>query len=198
MAALWIFLAFLCGSLPFSVWIGRLALRTDIRGYGDHNPGAANVLRAGGKQWGVLALFLDALKGAVPVGLAYFWAGLSGWAMVATALAPILGHAFSPFLGFKGGKAVAVTFGVWVGLTIGEVPILLGIALAVWFAVLAVDGWAVILAMLGVFIYLILFQPVPVLLAVWVGNILILAWKHRADLAHYPYLRSWIINLVHR
>ncbi len=189
---IWFISAFLSGSLPFSVWVGRLALHTDIRRYGDGNPGASNVLRSGGKGWGALALLLDVLKGTIPVGLAYFWAGLAGWPLVAVALAPVLGHAFSPLLRFRGGKAVAVTFGIWAGLTIGAVPILLGLALGLWFAAVAVAGWAVILAMFSLLIYLLFVQPEPVLLAIWAGNTLILAWKHRADLTQFPGLRPWL------
>jgi glycerol-3-phosphate acyltransferase PlsY len=185
----WITLSFLSGSLPFSVWVGRLALRTDIRRYGDGNPGATNVLRSGGKGWGALALLLDSLKGAVPGALAYFWAGLTGWMLVAVAVAPVAGHAFSPLLRFRGGKAVAVTFGIWAGLTLWAGPTVLGLALGLWFALVVVDGWAVILAMFSLLAYLLLAQSDPALLAIWAGNTLILAWKHRADLAQSPGLR---------
>ena len=102
----WFLFAFLCGSLPFSFWIGRLFLHADVRQFGDANPGATNVLRAGGRATAVLALLLDFVKGAVPVWLAYRWAGVDSVALTLVALAPVLGHAFSPFLGFQGGKAV--------------------------------------------------------------------------------------------
>jgi len=188
----WLIIAFGCGTLPFSVWVGKLALHTEIRNYGDHNPGATNVIRAGGWKWGSLALLLDYLKGAIPVGIAYFVAGLGGVSLVLVALAPVLGHAYSPFLGFHGGKAVAVTFGIWTGLTLGEVPLVLGLLLGLWFGIVAVSGWAVLLAMLGLLVYLLMFHPDPLLLAVWGGNTLILVWKHRQDLKQPPYLRSWL------
>src|SRR5690242_19021308 len=105
---IWISIAFFCGALPFSVWIGQRVLKKDIRRYGDTNPGATNVLRAGGRGAAALALLLDFLKGALPVALAHFQANFTGWPLVGVALAPVLGHAFSPFLRFKGGKAVAV------------------------------------------------------------------------------------------
>ena len=60
---LWIILCFLCGSLPFSVWIGAFLLGKNIRQYGDANPGATNVLRAGGKASAALALLLDRVLG---------------------------------------------------------------------------------------------------------------------------------------
>jgi glycerol-3-phosphate acyltransferase PlsY len=103
-----------------------------------------------------------------------------------------MGHAFSPLLRFRGGKAVAVTFGIWAGLTLWEGPTVLGLALGLWFALIAVDGWAMLLALFSLLAYLVLARPEPDLLVVWAGNTLILAWKHRADLAQLPQLRSWL------
>lgn len=190
---LWITLAFLSGSIPFSVLVGKAALRTDIRRYGDHNPGATNVLKAGGWQWGALALILDILKGAIPVGLAWYWGGVGGWPLVAVSLAPVLGHAFSPFLKFRGGKALAVSCGVWGGLTVGEVAVVAALLLVIWYLIVDVDGWAVMLAAFSLLAYLLAvpYANQQVLLAVWLGNTLILAWKHQTDLAHLPHLRSW-------
>lgn len=178
----WIVVSFFCGALPFSVWVGQLALRRDIRTYGDGNPGAANVFRAGNKKWGVLAILLDGFKGAIPVGIAHYLVGLDGWGLTAVALAPILGHAFSPFLRFRGGKALAVTFGVWLGLTLWWGPTALGLAFAFWLWLLTVEGWAVLAGMLTFLGVLLLVGAPPALLGAWLGNALILAWKHRTDL----------------
>ncbi|NIV30941.1 MAG: hypothetical protein GWN58_16055, partial [Anaerolineae bacterium] len=103
---LWTGLAYLLGAIPFPFWLGRLAARRDIRSFGDGNPGAINAWKAGGWRVGLPALLLDYLKGAVPVGLAHFQYSLSGWCLVPVALAPVLGHASTPFLKFRGGKAV--------------------------------------------------------------------------------------------
>lgn len=186
MMIVWLGAAFLCGALPFSVWLGRLALRKDIRRYGDGNPGATNVFRAGGKWIGVLAAILDGAKGMLPVLLARFVAGWQGWELAALALMPILGHAFSPFLGGRGGKAVAVSFGVWVGLTIWEAPTVLGLMLFYWFRYIRVSGWALLLAMCSLLVYLLLAHPDPTLLLVWAGNALVFIWKHRSDLRQPP------------
>lgn len=186
---LWIAIAYLAGSLPLSVWLGRVALKRDIRQYGDHNPGSANVFRAGGKFWGTLAMALDFLKGAIPVGLANYVFGLEGWAMAAVAIAPVLGHAYSPFLGFRGGKALAVTFGIWAGLTLWRAPIFLGIMFAAWLTLLTVEGWAVLLGMASLLVALLISDANTTLLATWLGNTLILAWKHRADLSQMPRIR---------
>jgi len=89
--------AFLCGSIPFSVWLGKLALKVDVRQFGDGNPGATNVFNAGGKTIGVLALILDITKAALPVGLAYHNLGIGGIPMFLIAIAPILGHVLAHF-----------------------------------------------------------------------------------------------------
>ena len=179
----WIVFAFFCGSLPFSVWLGKIALRKDIRHFGDANPGAANVFRAGGTGWGWIAILLDILKGAVPVGLANFGAGITGWPLAAIAIAPIAGHAFSPFLRFKGGKAIAVSLGIWCGLTLYQVPLVLGLILAMYIVLLTNNGWSTVLGFASLIVYLLISAVPAWLLGVWLGNLLIVIWKHRADQA---------------
>ena len=194
----WTGIGFLSGSIPFSLLLGRLFARADVRDFGDGNIGAANAWRAGGWHVGLTALLLDAFKGAVPVGLAHFVFGVSGWPLIPVALAPVLGHAFSPFLRLCGGKAVAVTFGIWTGLMLGEAPMLLGILLGFFVLIQTADAWAVILSM-GVFlVHLVLRQAAPVLIAIWVGNALILLWKHRAGLRKPPRPRAWVGRLLRR
>lgn len=188
---LWVLPSFLSGALPLSYWLGRLALGIDIREYGDGNPGAANVWRAGGVGWGWLAILLDFFKGAVPVGLANFVGGVAGWGLTAVALAPILGHAFSPFLCFRGGKALAVTFGVWSGLSVWVIPTVLGLLFALWFYLLKPEGWAVLAGSLSLLIVLLVLPVPPVWLSVWLGMALIFTWTHRADLIQRPRLRRF-------
>ena len=186
---IWIAISFFSGALPLSVWLGKIALGVDIREYGDGNPGAANVWLVGGKWWGLFAILLDGFKGLIPVAIANFLVGVQGWALAAVALAPILGHAYSPFLGFKGGKALAVTFGIWTGLTGDEAPIILGLAFAFWLWLLSVEGWAILFGMFTFLAYLLLIDPNPVYLGVWVGNLLIFFIKHRCDFRDPPRLR---------
>jgi glycerol-3-phosphate acyltransferase PlsY len=188
----WLLTGFFAGSLMFSLWLGKLALGTDIRAYGDGNPGATNLMKAGGKTWGIAGLLLDVLKGAIPVGLATFYAAFNTPSLILIAFAPILGHAFSPWLGFKGGKAVAVTFGVWTGLTAWEAPTVLGICLGVGAAFIAVSGWALLFALVGLLIYFLLTNPNPVYLGVWLGSAALLTWKYRADLGQFPQPQPWL------
>lgn len=195
-ALLWVAFAFVCGSLPLSLWLGKAALHVDIRAYGDGNPGAANVWRAGGRWWGLLAILLDAFKGAIPVGVATYGAGVQGWTLVAVALAPILGHAWSPFLRFQGGKALSVTFGVWTGLTLWQAPVVLGIAFAVWLKILVVEGWAVLFGMLTLLVFFLATSVPWEWLAVWVGSLAIFLYKHRADYRRRPRLQDgWLAPL---
>lgn len=158
------------------------------------------MLRAAGWRWGALAMLLDYFKGALPVGLAWFFFGVQGWAIVPVALAPVFGHAYSPWLGWRGGKAVATTFGIWSGLTVGAGPILLGLLLGVMFAVFTVSGWAVLLAMLsfGVFVIGYYGPAHPEFIGVWLGNLLLLSIKHRRELAHLPGIRPAVLNLLRR
>jgi len=195
---LFILIAFLCGSLPFSVWLGKIFLGVDVRHFGDNNPGAANVFRAGNRLVGLLSLILDVSKGAVPVGLAYFNLGFRGIPMYLIAIAPVLGHAFSPFLGFKGGKALSTALGVWIGLTVWKASLVGVIAVVIGIALFTPPGWAVMLAMAGILAALLIWMPDPLLLAVWVSVTLILAWTHRADLRQRPRLRPWLARRIYR
>lgn len=196
--------AFFLGSLPFSVWVGRYGLKKDIRQYGDGNPGTFNVIRAGGKQqgilWGGLALILDITKGAFPVGLANYIFGWEGLALVAIAIMPVLGHAFSPFLSFKGGKAIATSMGIWIGLTLWRVPLLGVLALVFWYLVLTSSGWAVMFTLSTVLVYLLLAGGESLLLIVWLLNTLLLVYRHRDELRHPPVFRvpPPLQKLLHR
>jgi glycerol-3-phosphate acyltransferase PlsY len=138
--------AFGCGSIPFGPIVARLR-GINLRTVGSGNIGATNVGRALGWKWGVLVYVLDAIKGAAPVLAAGAMAGILGkpadevapadmWWWLLMPIAAVLGHMFSPFVGFKGGKGVATGSGamlaVWPTLT---GPLLVAIGL-----------WAVLLA----------------------------------------------------
>lgn len=189
---LWAAIGFLLGSVPFALVLGHLFLRRDVRRYGDGNPGAASAWKAGGWPIGLATVLLDGFKGGIPVGLAHFLFGVQGWWLVPVALAPLLGHAFSPFLRFRGGKAVAVTFGIWLGVLLGEGPIMLGLLLSLAYAVLSTDAWAVLLTMAAFLAHLVLRGADPVLLTIGAGNMAVLLWKHLGELRRPPQLRRWL------
>jgi acyl phosphate:glycerol-3-phosphate acyltransferase len=134
---------------------------------------------------------LDISKAAAPVGYTYQILGIRGWEMVAIAVAPVLGHAFSPFLRGQGGKAVAATLGAWIGLTLYTVPLVGIVGLGIAFSLLTISGWAVMGALTAVLLYLFRFQPDPLLLAALAGHTVILVWKHRQDLRQRPGIRAF-------
>jgi glycerol-3-phosphate acyltransferase PlsY len=118
-AALLVLGAFLAGSIPFGLILARLR-GVDIRSVGSGNIGATNVARALGKRFALLVLLLDVGKGLGPV-LAARWllAGdpLGERAVAAAMLAAVLGHTFTPFLRFQGGKGVATGLGVFLAVS---------------------------------------------------------------------------------
>ncbi len=118
MIAFLLFLAaFGLGMVPFGLYVARFVKGIDPRDAGSRNVGATNVARLCGTPWGVLVLALDLLKGFIPAALA---PADTGWLMLSLiGAAAIFGHAYSPILNFKGGKAVATTIGVFLALAPG-------------------------------------------------------------------------------
>lgn len=96
----------LAGSIPFGYLAGRTLQGIDLRTVGSGGTGATNVLRTLGTKASATVLVLDFLKGLLPV-LAARWLGLDPWWVGAVAVATVVGHCWSPFIGFKGGKGVA-------------------------------------------------------------------------------------------
>jgi glycerol-3-phosphate acyltransferase PlsY len=145
--------AFGLGACPFSLWIGRWLLGKDIRDYGDGNPGAANVFRAGGHKSGFLAVFLDTAKGVPFVFLAHSFFKLPEAAVLGVAMSAILGHAFSPILQLKGGKAIAVSFGAILALPQHDILFALAGSMFLGFLFIAIDAWVVVLGTSGAAAY---------------------------------------------
>ena len=120
-ATLLVVAAYLLGSIPTGLLIGK-KMGVDVRTQGSGNIGATNVARTVGKKVGVLVLVLDALKGAAPVALLAaldldgridLGAPIDRYLVTAVGLAPIVGHCFPLWLGFRGGKGVATALGVF-------------------------------------------------------------------------------------
>ncbi len=118
-----VLLAYLLGSIPFGLLLGRLR-GVDIRKVGSGNIGATNLTRSLGRRWGIAAFMLDFIKGGLPV-LTAAWVGFDEppaggihyqYGQIACALAAVLGHVFPLYLRFRGGKGVATTFGAMAAL----------------------------------------------------------------------------------
>ena len=137
-------LAYLLGSIPFGLLITRLAGAGDIRKMGSGNIGATNVLRTGKKGLAALTLLLDGGKGFAAAWLAFTYFGPD--VAFFTALFVVLGHMFSLWLGFHGGKGVATTFGVLLGLSW---PAAIA-AIATWLVVAAVLRYSSLAALAAV------------------------------------------------
>lgn len=109
-------LAYLLGSLPSGVWIGKMVKNIDIREHGSNNSGATNAYRVLGPKYGIMVLIADALKGYIPLSIAQNFLGQSGNELIVLGFIAILGHTLSFFLNFKGGKGVATSLGVFLYL----------------------------------------------------------------------------------
>ncbi len=176
----------------FSYWLGRLA-RTNLKAVGDGNPGALNLWLAAGYKFGIAGIALDFLKGFFPVLLLIGNGVVVGYGIIPVALAPIVGHAFSPYLRFRGGKAIAVTFGVWSALTWFEVSLVYALTLALLLLLgralnkgkpvsTAADGFQVVCGMLLVSVYLYTRDFPNAILLFCLLNFLLLGYTHIREL----------------
>lgn len=140
----WLLAAYLTGSFPSSYLAGRIA-GVDLRQHGSKNLGATNVYRVLGWRYAVPVGLLDVLKGVLPVVLYSDQASMQGWVPMAMGGAAVLGHVFSVFVRFKGGKGVATAAGAVLGLA----PAALGLSAVVWVVTLALTGYVSLASMLG-------------------------------------------------
>ena len=112
------FLAYIAGAIPFGQIISGKIAGIDITHKGSGNIGATNVAREIGIKWGLVTLLLDLLKGFIPVFITkHYFTDVEGVFLISISLAVLLGHRFSPFLKFKGGKGVAAAFGIFLALS---------------------------------------------------------------------------------
>jgi len=138
-------LGYLIGSVPTGLMLVRWLAGTDIRDHGSGNMGTVNVLRVAGPAVAAIVLVADMLKGFVPVWLAID-RGAGSWIIVLCGLAAIAGHNWSVFLRFRGGRGIATSFGVLLGLSL-KVAL---IAAAVWIIVVALTRYASLGSLLAV------------------------------------------------
>ena len=172
-------LAYLLGSIPFGLLFSRMGGLGDIRETGSGNIGATNVLRSGKKLLAALTLLTDAAKGSVAIFIALEFVGfpVAYWA----GLAALLGHIFPVWLGFKGGKGVAVFIGS--GIVLSPLP---GLSmLSVWLLVALISrrsSLAAMAATLSVPAYMLVLGEVygAVVVGVQVG---VIYWAHRENIS---------------
>jgi glycerol-3-phosphate acyltransferase PlsY len=136
-AILWLFASYLLGAVPTSYLVSRACAGIDLRQHGSENLGATNLYRVLGWKYAIPVALFDIAKGAIPVLVFAPRVSSSELFALACGVAAILGHVFSVFVRFQGGKGVATAAGVMLGLT----PIALGIAAGVWGVVLLLTGY---------------------------------------------------------
>jgi glycerol-3-phosphate acyltransferase PlsY len=188
--------AFLLAGCPFSLWIGKWFLHKDIRTYGDGNPGATNVFRAGSIFVGALAIFMDTAKGFPFVYLASNYYHLSDLSVLAIAVCVLLGHAYSPILKFRGGKALAVTLGVL--LAIPQYELLLSLLTFVFIAFLIIksDSWRVIFGAICSCIFFVVTTGISFTSILALCILTIWTLKQFHDLLSMPRLNGALISWV--
>ncbi len=173
-------LSYVLGSVPTGLWLGLKLRGIDIRQHGSKNIGATNTMRILGKRLGAVALAGDMLKGAVPV-LLLSRMGTWEYLPIACGVAAILGHTFSLFLRFKGGKGVATGAGVF--LALAPLPTL--IAAITWATVVYTTRMAAAGSMLAAIALCIALYAMryPLYICVIATAIAVLIiWKHRTNI----------------
>tara|TARA_B110000285_G_scaffold40457_1_gene44255 strand:+ start:6309 stop:6932 length:624 start_codon:yes stop_codon:yes gene_type:complete len=130
--------AYLLGSIPTAVWLGKAKYGLDVREHGSNNAGATNTFRVLGKKPGVVVLIIDILKGLIAVLLPFFFLDFS-WGsdtlieiQLVCALLAVIGHVLPVFAGFNGGKGVATSLGVIIGVHPPAAGICIGLFLIVF------------------------------------------------------------------
>ncbi|MDF1582957.1 MAG: glycerol-3-phosphate 1-O-acyltransferase PlsY [Methyloprofundus sp.] len=172
--------AYLLGSISSAIIVCRVMGLPDPRGQGSGNPGATNVMRLGGKKAAGITLLGDMLKGLIPVLLAQAL-DVESLVLSAVVFAAFIGHLYPIFFGFKGGKGVATSFGVFLGVHWG-----LGVAVAVtWYGVYKLFKISSLSALVAsifapIYVYFIMGMQPLVYVAVLIS--LILIWRHKNNI----------------
>lgn len=185
-------LAYLIGSIPTSVWLGKHYFKLDLRKHGSGNPGATNTFRVLGKRAGTIVLLGDILKGALATTLAVLMLRLDliyaddliRFRLLFGLLA-VFGHIFSVFLQFKGGKGVATLL----GMTLAVAPEGALISIAVFFAVVFLSKYVSLGSMMGALAFPLTLITLPALkpedpILVTYGFVLtiMIIWTHRKNI----------------
>jgi len=145
----WVLASYLLGAVPTSYLVARLGAGVDLRRVGSGNLGATNLYRQLGWRYAIPVALADAAKGAIPVMLFAPMAGLDRTGALGLGLAAVVGHVFSVFVRFRGGKGVATSAGVVLGLA----PLAFLIAAAMWIVIVRVTGYVSLGSMLGAVVF---------------------------------------------
>jgi glycerol-3-phosphate acyltransferase PlsY len=141
----WILASYLLGAVPTSYLAARLFAGINLSEHGSQNLGATNLYRVLGWKYAIPVGLFDIAKGAIPVAVFGPLAGTEPWIPVLLGVAAVVGHVYSAFVRFRGGKGVATAAGAVLALA----PAALGISTIVWIVVLAATGYVSLASMLG-------------------------------------------------
>jgi acyl phosphate:glycerol-3-phosphate acyltransferase len=180
--AVMLVLAYVIGATPTSYIAGKVGKGIDLREHGSKNLGATNVYRVLGWKYAVPVGVIDAAKGAAPVAILGPWSNGPGWFTVGLGLAAVLGHMFSPYVRFRGGKGVATAAGMFLALA----PLAIVISVAMWSVTLWLSGY-VSVASLSVAVLFPLWVRItapdqPYTFWASVVLALLIAYSHRANI----------------
>lgn len=184
MAALpWLIASYLLGAVPTSYLAARLFRGIDLRDHGSRNLGATNLYRVLGWRYAIPVGLLDAAKGLVPVLVFAPRVSSSELFALICGLVAVVGHVFSVFVGFKGGKGVATAAGVMLALT----PAALGVAVLVWAALVYLTGYVsvgsiVAAAIFPLAVYLLEPPDQPAMLWLDIAVAAAIVWFHRGNI----------------
>ncbi|MCY62884.1 glycerol-3-phosphate 1-O-acyltransferase PlsY [Listeria monocytogenes serotype 4c] len=174
-------LAYVIGSIPSGLWIGKIFYKKDIRDFGSGNLGATNSFRVLGIKAGSIVTVMDILKGTVATLLPFFFQlNVDHHFWLLTGAFAIIGHSFPLFAGFRGGKAVATSAGVILAYT----PLLFVAALVVFLVTLKLSKYVSLSSMIGALAALILslFMGDWILIILVACIALFVIWRHRANI----------------
>ena len=172
-------MAYLLGSIPSGLWIGRKFFQIDIRQHGSGNLGATNSFRILGKKAGTIVLLMDLLKGSISV-LLLKQMDLHGISPLIIALFAVIGHTYPLFANFKGGKAVAT----FAGVILAYQPLLFLIGLGIFILTLAISKMVSFTSMLTISIGVLLslyFQDMVLTTIALLADIFII-YRHRTNI----------------
>lgn len=178
-------IAYLLGSIPSAVWLGLWIYEVDVRQHGSKNAGATNTFRVLGRPLGLTVLLMDVAKGFLAVQLAFIFSPGENflWVHILAGLACVLGHIYSVFVSFKGGKGVATSLGVYLALNPYTIILCLVIFLVVFFATRYVSLASIIAALSIPWIsYFVFdqFEPITILFNAAISAIVV--FSHRKNI----------------
>jgi glycerol-3-phosphate acyltransferase PlsY len=177
---LFVVLAYLLGAVPFGLLVAK-SRGIDIRTQGSGNIGATNVFRCVGKGWGIFTFFLDALKGFVPAFIFPILGNVAAEYSVLFGFAAIIGHTFPVYLKFKGGKGVATS----AGMLLGVAPLAVGFGFLSWVICMVISRYVSLSSIVA---------AITVAIAAWIQNkglvvngaltvlAVLVTWLHRENI----------------